>query len=69
MNSPFTDAIVKAFLWYMCMHCLMGTSPVINQDAVGNSLTPLNLDILAHNGNGDEGNEVIMTAVPCISLY
>lgn len=24
MNSPFTDAIVKPFLWYMCMHHLMG---------------------------------------------
>ena len=69
MNLPFTDAIVKAFLWYMHMHCLMGTSPVINQDAVGNSSTLLNLNILARNSNGDEGNEVIMTVVPCISLY
>jgi hypothetical protein len=59
-SSPFIDAITKIFLWYMHMHCLMGMSPIINRDAVGNSLTPLNLNILAHNG-GDEDKEVIMT--------
>jgi hypothetical protein len=67
-SSPFTDAIVKIFPWYMRMHRLMGTSPVINRDAVGNSLTPLDLDILARNG-GDEGKEVIMTRIPYTSPY
>ena len=67
-SSPFTDAIMKIFPWYMHMHHLMGTSPVINRDAMGNSLTPLDLDILARNG-GDEGKEVIMTRIPYTSPY
>jgi hypothetical protein len=62
-SSLFIDAIMKIFLWYMHMHHLMGTSPIINRDAVGNSLTPLNLNILAHN-SGDEDKEVITSRVP-----
>jgi hypothetical protein len=66
-SSPFADAITKVFPWYMRMHCLMGTSPVINRDAVGNSSTPLNLDILARIG-GDEDKEVIMAPLFHISM-
>ena len=69
MSSPFTDTIVKVFPWYMRMHLLMGTSPVINQDAVENSLTLLNLNILACNGKGDEDKEVIGLGALYVSLY
>src|SRR5882724_9880151 len=51
----FTDNLIspdktkKAFLWYKCMHCLMGHSPVVIRSALAHSSTPLNTDILDHN--------------------
>jgi hypothetical protein len=39
-----TDAIAKVFPWYMRMHVLMGTSPVV----MAHSRTPFNLDIITY---------------------
>jgi hypothetical protein len=43
------DVIAKVFPWYMQMHVLMGTSPVVDRSAMAHSGTPLNLDIITHS--------------------
>lgn len=40
------DAIRKRSPWYMEMHRLMGSSPVVDRSAIGNSNSPINLDVL-----------------------
>ncbi|KAH7917118.1 hypothetical protein BV22DRAFT_1200347 [Leucogyrophana mollusca] len=40
------DKVKAKFPWYMTMHWLMGTSPVVNRSAIAHSGTPLNLTIL-----------------------
>jgi hypothetical protein len=60
-----TDAIVKVFPWYMQMHKLMGTSPVIDRSAMANSNTPLNLAAIMHghqdrNGASDDDSVKVM---------
>ena len=43
----FPDKFWRDFLWYMRMHTLMGTSPVMVKNAVSNSSSLLNLDMLS----------------------
>ncbi|KAF7351953.1 hypothetical protein MVEN_01157300 [Mycena venus] len=49
------DAIQEKFPWYMRMHDLMGSSPVINRSAVAHSGTRVDLSILDRDGEAHEG--------------
>jgi len=52
----FADAIAKVFPWYMRMHRLMGTSPIVDRSAMAHSNTTLNLGAIMH-GHKDRGSD------------
>ncbi|KAF8222626.1 hypothetical protein L208DRAFT_1426292 [Tricholoma matsutake] len=44
------ELIEIKFPWYLCMHKLMGTSPVVDQAAITHSQTPVDLSTLGRHG-------------------
>ncbi|KIJ29465.1 hypothetical protein M422DRAFT_269123 [Sphaerobolus stellatus SS14] len=51
------DKIKRDFLWYMRMHALMGTGPVADRSAVGNSGTGLDLGVLGVRSGGGKASD------------
>ncbi|KAJ7310673.1 hypothetical protein DFH08DRAFT_1046436 [Mycena albidolilacea] len=49
------DVITKKFPWYLRMHDLMGSSPVVNRSAVAHSGTRVDLDVLDRDGEAHHG--------------
>ncbi|KAJ7938751.1 hypothetical protein B0H13DRAFT_1941485 [Mycena leptocephala] len=49
------DEITKKFRWYLRMHDLMGSSPVINRSAVAHSQTRVDLGVLDRGGQAHHG--------------
>ncbi|KAF8209187.1 hypothetical protein K438DRAFT_2066189 [Mycena galopus ATCC 62051] len=49
------DAVQKKFPWYLRMHDLMGSSPVVNRSAVAHSGTRVDLGILDRDGDAHDG--------------
>jgi hypothetical protein len=42
------DKICSTFPWYKRLNNLMGTSPVVDESALANSVTPLDLSVLSN---------------------
>lgn len=52
----------------MDMHQLMGSSPVVDRSAVGNSVSPLNLDILGRHGATASDVDIEIPSTPKVCL-
>ena len=70
------EKIQKSFLWFLCLHDLIGSSPIFDRSGVVNSMTSLNLSILApredneiSDGQSDEEEEPQVFLAPILSLH
>lgn len=48
----------------MEMHRLMGTSPVVDRSAIGNSVSPLDLDVLGRHATTASNVEIEIPSTP-----
>lgn len=70
------EKIQKSFPWFLRLHDLLGSSPTFDCSGVVNSMTSLNLSILApredneiSDGQRDEEEEPQVFLAPILSLH
>ena len=52
----YTDEIQLKFPWYLCMHALMGSSPIVGRKSILNSKSDIDLTVL-RGGDGEDKDE------------
>jgi hypothetical protein len=50
VDSFLSGKVKKAFPWYMRMHSLMGSSPIVSKAALTHSKSPIDLGLLDRGG-------------------
>jgi hypothetical protein len=53
----YADEIKSKFPWYLRMHALMGSSPIVCRKSISNSKLDIDLTVLGGGDGGDDEDE------------